>query len=204
MNKDFIQIVLLFAFLLLYSVFSRFIRNIGIKTLEMLPSETIFVSQCRGSFIFEYEVQPIVVYDSIPIRVKEAFVEYECWRKNRDTHYFNIDSVYHMPWIVINFENDPWPGYIGDTVTMSTADYYINWSIYYDSIFLEKTRRLNFKLVNESVQIYPPDTLNLLVTEVTLRKDSVEVYSYGYRYRGRALVKEDTIGVLQFIRKEIR
>ena len=87
---------------------------------------------------------------------------------------------------------------------MSTADYYINWSIYYDSIFLEKTRRLNFKLVNESVQIYPPDTLNLLVTEVTLRKDSVEVYSYGYRYRGRALVKEDTIGVLQFIRKEIR
>ena len=163
---------------------------------DIFPSDSIEESRSKHAFMFEYELQPTFVYDSIPIRVKEAFVEHTMYYKDWDSDSIVINTNQEV--VVILFENDPWPGYYGDTVTMSTADLYVNWMINTDIRIFANNRRFVLPSFKNDHYVPAPDTLLIPIREVAQIKDSAD-YDYGIRWR--AVVKEDTIGMLQFIRK---
>ena len=74
-----------------------------------------------------------------------------------------------------------------------------------DSPSLENSekRKLIIKPFENGHDVPAPDTLNLFITELIMRKDSVESYHDGYMFhRSHSHVREDTIGMLQFIRKK--
>lgn len=191
--------IILFAFLFVGITLctNRVGRRITRKDLRVPPSRSISESLERGAFMFEYEPSMIYIYDSICVRVKEAFVERFCWYKDYDSFEIRIDSLRQHPWIVILFDDDPWPGYYGDTVSFSTDELYINWLINgtcncggYSPI----------SSLHYSYDASVPDTLTLLITEVTQIKDSARYYNLGPWWP--AIVKQDTIGMLQLFRKD--
>ena len=169
---------------------------------DISPSNSIEESRSRHAFMFEYEPQSTFVYDSIPIRVKKAWAEHCMWYKDWESDSIVISSDKDA--VVLIFEKDPWPGYYGDSVTMSTENLFISWMIG-DSPSLENSekRKLIIEPFENGHDVPAPDTLNLFITELIMRKDSVESYHDGYMFhRTHSHVREDTIGMLQFIRKK--
>ena len=170
----------------------RHVRIVGRKIRGPFSSKNVIESKSRGAFLFEYEPTTYYLYDSIPIRVLEAFAEYDCWYND-----FYSDSVkvnQNSQSIVIQYDENPWPGYYGDTLTFITSKSYINW--YLESF--SDIRHRSFYHLADGKHVNAPDTLNIEIVEIEQCRDSI----YESHYPNyRAVIRKDTIGRLQLIRK---
>ena len=186
------KIILLFVFLVILTGCKKSFRIVGRKTLRVPASENIVESKKRGAFLWEYEPCTYCLFDSIYIRVLEAFVENECWYANQFSDSIKVN--HRAQRIIIQYEDNPWPGYYGDTLTYTTSKSFINWFVGSYSDY----RHRSFYHLESGVPVAAPDTLYLPIEVIEQHRDSI----YDTHYpKCHAVIRKDTIGFLQLIRK---
>ena len=187
-----------FYFLLIICILFGSCHKISFrKTLKVPSSESIEESKQRGLYICEYCADSCIIYDSIVVRVNEAFVEHFCKYKDYGTDSLWISATQQ---IVINFCNNEWPGYYTDTSKCINKNTYNNWIIDHDVSLLKK-RHISFFPSSGNNGAIAPDTLSLYITEVELLKDSIKNYNLGPAFNPPK--RQDTIGCIKLIRKKI-
>lgn len=166
------------------------------KTKKIPASKSIEESKKRGAFKFEYEPDSVMVYDSICVRVRSAFVEYDC--RYADWHSSKIVVGKYVDHVVIQYEDGSYPGYYGDTLTCRTDSSFTIW--YIRGARSRPPLKSDFHQVNDSLKYIPaPDTLVLPIYEIEYYIDSIFCQNDPY---ARKRVRKDTIGYLNLVRKK--
>ncbi len=166
------------------------------KTKDVAASKSIEESKSRGAFIFEYEPCTCCVYDSIIVRVRSAFAEYDSYYA--DWHTDSIKINYKSEHIVVELEDrhESYNGYYGDSLTCTTDSSIINWYIehFYSRPFSEE-----FYHFDDNYERLPaPDTLVIPIMEI-------EQFRKGYNAwhpEWEKVIREDTIGYLKLVRRQ--
>ena len=182
MKKLFYIALLLISVILISIKLINELRSLGVivsrSNLEVEWSESVEESKQKGAFMFEYTTDSIIIYDSVYVRIREAFAEHRCVYDGYYTKKYHVSDRFSN--LIIDFEpSDPWPG----VYYREEDDWTKCWAFRprFHKIFKRNgiTRFINSEI--------PEDTVYIYLTE-EYRQDN-------------KWVNGDTLGCLKLIRK---
>ncbi len=167
--------------------------------MDLGMSRSIEESQQRGAFVFAYAPDSIILFDSVPVVIKEAFVE-----RHRQYENMESDSIVFWPkWyhtIILFEERKPWHRchYKVNTRHFFCSD---EFKSYYPKDSINWALDNNYSIWGPGRIIYntksnlPEDELFIYIEQIHLKDEA-----YNRDTISRLDIKRDTLGCLHLVR----